>query len=82
MLLPLLILACVTYILYAVVTAVRERRSRKSGEERSPLPISRFVAGGCVPVAVTATMTYLFLIVGGATTVQLNAGSPSRMNVW
>ena len=33
-------------------------------------------------MAVTATMTYLFLIVGGATTVQFNAGSSSRMNVW
>ena len=83
MLLPLLILATLGYAAFAIVTSRSEVRC--GSESRSPEslhPAAKFVFAGGVPVTVAATMTYLFLIVGGATTVQFNAGSPSRMNVW
>lgn len=82
MLLPLLISATLSYVAFAVSVIVRERRSGDSHETDAPYPAMKFVLTGGVPLVVTATMTYLFLIVGGATTVQFNVGSPSRMNVW
>ena len=82
MLLPLLILATLGYVGFAIASSVRELRVRESRSPDAPHPAAKFVFAGGVPVAVAATMTYLFLIVGGATTVQFNVGSPSRMNVW
>lgn len=82
MLLPLLILACLVYIAFAIVHLVREKQRNVSEEDTILVPVMKFVCGGGVPIAVAATMAYLFLIVGGATTVQFNVGSSSRMNVW
>lgn len=83
MLLPLLILATLAYAAFAIVMSRREvHRGSESRSSDSLHPAVKFVFAGCVPVTVAATMTYLFLIVGGATTVQFNTGSPSRMNVW
>lgn len=82
MLLPLLILATLGYVGYAITSIVRELRFRESRSPDALHPAAKFVFAGGVPATVAATMTYLFLIVGGATTVQFNAGSPSRMNVW
>ena len=81
MLLPFLLLAGLSYVLFAgAITAreVQEIGSRKDG----PHPVAKFVFAGGTPLIVAAVMTWLFLIEGGATTVQLNVHSPSRMNVW
>ncbi len=80
--LPILILACLAYILYAIVTISRVTKSQKSNPTDSMHPAIKCLFCGGVPILVTATMTYLFLVVGGATTVQFNAGSSARMNVW
>jgi hypothetical protein len=82
MLLPLLILATIAYVGFAIALSVRELRAHESKSPDTLHPAAKFVFAGGAPVVVAATMTYLFLIVGGATTVQFNAGSPSRMNVW
>ncbi|TLD68539.1 hypothetical protein FEM03_22300 [Phragmitibacter flavus] len=82
MLLPLLILASLGYVAFAISVIVRERRCRGFRETDEPHPAMKFVFAGGVPLVITSTMTYLFLIVGGATTVQFNVGNPSRMNVW
>ena len=83
MLLPLLILATFCYVTFAFVASRREvRQGAGSRSPESLHPAVKFIFAGGVPVTVAATMTYLFLIVGGATTVQLNVGSSSRMNVW
>ena len=42
----------------------------------------KFILIGAAPVVATVMMVYLFLIVGGATTVQFNVGSESRMSAW
>lgn len=80
--LPILILACLAYILYAIAIISQETKSQKSNPADSMHPAIKCLFCGGVPILVTATMTYLFLIIGGATTVQFNAGSTSRMNVW
>lgn len=83
MLLPLLILATFGYVAFAIAASRREmRRSAESRIPDSLHPAAKFIFAGGVPLVVAATMTYLFLIVGGATTVQFNVGSSSRMNVW
>jgi hypothetical protein len=82
MLLPLLNFAIIAYVGFAIASITRERCARESRSPDSLLLAAKFVLAGGVPVVVAATMTYLFLILGGATTVQLNVGSPSRMNVW
>jgi hypothetical protein len=82
MLLPLLILASLAYVAYAVSVIIRAIPSREAGEANAPHPAIKFAIAGGVPLVVTATMAYFFWMVGGATTVQFNAGSPSRMNVW
>jgi hypothetical protein len=83
MLLPLLILATFGYTAFAVQVCRREvRRGAATRSPDSLHPAAKFVFAGGIPVTVAATMTYLFLIVGGATTVQLNAGNPTRMTVW
>lgn len=82
MLLPLLNLACLGYIAFAILSLVRDRRSGGAREIHAFHPAVRFVVSGGLPVAVAVTMTYLFLIVGGSTTIQFNVGSSSRMNVW
>ena len=80
MLLPILLLACLAYLGFAIHATLKNRK--RPQKEGAIHPGVKFFFGGGIPVAVTATMTYLFLIVGGATTVQFNAGSSSRMNVW
>jgi hypothetical protein len=82
MLLPLLVLSCVFYIAYAVYSIMRAKARGESMDSTTYKLIVKFLSAGAVPIAVAATMTFLFLIIGGATTVQFNAGSPSRMNVW
>jgi hypothetical protein len=82
MLLPFLILASFGYVAFAVSIIVRTRRGGDSHEAIAPSPELKFIFAGGVPLVVSATMTYLFLVEGGATTVQLNVGSPSRMDVW
>ena len=82
MLLPLLILASLCYLVFAVTSVMRQRSSGEPIADDSLHPVAKFLFAGGVPILVTATMIYLFLIAGGATTVQFNAGSPSRMNVW
>ena len=82
MLLPLLILASICYLVFAATSVMRQRSSGESIADDSLHPVAKFLFAGSVPILVTATMIYLFLIVGGSTTVQFNAGSPSRMNVW
>ena len=82
MFLPLLILATLAYVAFAVVSTVREKGEGDPERLDELHPAVKFVIAGLVPTIVVVTMTYLFLIVGGATTVQFNAGSTSRMNVW
>ena len=61
---------------------MRHKATAASAEGDAIHPAVKSLIAGGIPVLVAATMTYLFLIVGGATTVQFNAGSTSRMNVW
>lgn len=71
---PLLLLlnaSCVAYLVYAGFTIVRTSARARP-----------WVVGGLVPLGVTASMDYLFLVVGFATTVQFNVGDPARMNAW
>ena len=82
MLLPLLILASIAYIIYVLSAVAKESRENVSRVHDAPHPTLKFLFAGGAPIVVSVTMTYLFMIVGGATTVQLNVGSPSRMNVW
>ena len=82
MLLPRLNLACLGYIALAIASVVRNKRSGIQREDDSLHPSVKFIFARGVPITVAATMTYLFLIVGGSTTVQLNVGSFSGMNVW
>jgi hypothetical protein len=82
MLLPLLILACLGYFVFAVSVIVSERRGGDFRELGTLHPAIKFVFAGGVPLAVAATMTYLFLIVGGSTTAQLNVGQSSALHVW
>lgn len=81
-LLTLFLLATLGYVGFAVVSILRELRNRESGGSAALHPAAKFVFAGGIPVGVAATMAYLFLVVGGATTAQFNAGSPSRMNAW
>jgi Ca2+/Na+ antiporter len=80
MLLPILLLACLTYLGFAIYEILKTKKRPEKADTIHPG--MKFFLGGGIPVAVTATMTYLFLIAGGATTVQFNAGSSSRMNAW
>lgn len=80
MLLPFLILACICYLTFAVTSTAKGKQDSK--DIVSSHPIVKYIFAGGVPVVVALTMTYLFLIVGGATAVQFNAGNPSAMNVW
>jgi hypothetical protein len=82
MLLPTFILTSLGYVVFAGIAIFRELRDRESQSDNALHPCAKFVFSGGVPVVVAATMAYLFLIVGGATTVQYNVGSPSRMDVW
>jgi len=82
MALPLLILACLAYGAYAAATLIRAKARRTIGKTNGFRVAAAFVLGGGLPLVVAATMTGLFLVEGGSTTVQFNAGSPSRMNVW
>lgn len=82
MLLPLLNLATIAYLAFAIASSIRELRADESRSPNVLQIVMRFVLAGAVPLAVAITMSYLFLILEGATTVQLNVGSPSRLNVW
>jgi hypothetical protein len=82
MLLPILILASLAYLVFAIANIVEETRRGAWKEASHFHPAGRYLFGGGVPLGVAATMTYLFLVVGGATTVQFNVGNPSAMNVW
>jgi hypothetical protein len=83
MLLPLLILAALGYVVFAIAAVRRElRHGGGAGSPDSFHPAAKFIFAGGVPVTVAVSMTYLFLIVGGATTVQFNVGSSSRMSAW
>ena len=82
MLLPLLILASIGYLVYTATSVMRHKATAASAEDGAIHPAIKSLIAGGIPVLVAATMTYLFLIVGGATTVQFNAGSTSRMNAW
>jgi hypothetical protein len=82
MLLPLLILASLGYVAFAVSVVLREKRGDDVREADSAHPLMKFVLASGAPLVTTVTMAYLFLIAGGSTTVQLNAGSPAGMNVW
>ncbi len=79
--LPFLLIAAVGYVVIAVRFVVRFKRS--GGDEIDAMhPIVPAACGGIVPVVVALTMAYLFLIVGGSTTVQFNVGNASAMDVW
>jgi len=64
----------ITWCAYLVVTHAWAHRKR--------LPAARVVAAHTVPTVVTLTMTYVFLIAGGATTAQFVAASEAGMNMW
>ncbi len=81
MLLPILILACLGFLIFAGAVIAREANGSEGGKGAID-PAARFLLGGGVPLLVTGVMIYLFIIQGGSTTVQMNAGSPSGMNVW
>lgn len=78
----LLVLACIGYLFYVAASILRQKAAAASAEDDALRSALKSIIAGGVPVVVAATMTYLFLIVGGATTVQFNTGSPSRMNAW
>ena len=81
--LPLLIIANIAYIAFALSECRKHRMSHDLRVDDDALPPSmKFIFCGGFPLVVTVTMTYFFLIVGGATTVQFNVGSTSAMNVW
>lgn len=82
MLLLILIPACIGYFIYAAIQATEIRKSRDLDPDDTRALIGSFLVAGGMPFVVALVMTYLFLIQGGATTVQFNVGSPSRMNVW
>ena len=65
MLLILLIFASLWYIAFAVRMILRERKNGSSFEIGGFHSLAKFLISGGVPVLVTATMSYLFLIVGG-----------------
>lgn len=79
--LPLLILSCVTFLCFACAITASELKAQQH-DGVALHPVSKFIFAGGVPVLVAGVMTYLFIIEGGASTAQLNAGSPSRINVW
>ncbi len=80
--LPLLIFSCVGYLIFGGVSAAREVKREGRAADGSPHPIWKFIFGAGVPVAVAAVMVHMFWVVGFATTVQFNAGSPERMSAW
>ena len=82
MLLPLLIIVCVAYVVYSLVSIFQELRLKRSSNSYAFHSSVKFIFAGGVPILVTLTMVYLFIIVGGATTVQFNAGSESGMSAW
>jgi len=82
MTLPLLILACLAYGAYAAATLIRAKARRPIGETNGFRLAAAFLLGGGLPLVVATTMTGLFFVAGGSTTVQLNAGSPSHTDVW
>ena len=77
-----MILGSLGYLAFAISVVMREGRGDDSREADALHPSMKFVFAGAVPLAVAATMTYLFLIIGSATTAQLNVGSPSGLHVW
>lgn len=80
--LPLYLLACLGYAAYAVGLILREKSDPATAGSARLRLASKFLFGGGIPLGVAGTMAYLFLIAGGATTVQFNVGSSSRMNAW
>ena len=82
MLLPLLVIACIGYLIHGIIAFRREDRTNAAGDDHVLHPCVKYLFAGAVPVGVTISMVYLFMIVGGATTVQFNAGSSSRMDAW
>ena len=81
MLLPFLILACVGFWFYAGAMMVSERKA-SGNDQPKPIPVIHYLLASGFPTLVAINMTYLFILVGGATTVQFNVGSSSAMNVW
>jgi uncharacterized membrane protein YidH (DUF202 family) len=78
MLIYTLIIACVGYVVLAIVSAMRSRHEEKRDYDQ----VISHVFAGVIPVIVVCIMTYLFLVVRVASTAQFNAWSASHMNVW
>lgn len=71
---PIFIAYLVTWCAYVVAAHAWAHRKR--------LPVAGAVAAHIVPAVVALTMTYVFLIAGGATVAQFAAGSEAGMNMW
>ena len=79
--LMLLIVGCIAFLFFAIATTKGALKTYDP-DGMAYHPVSKFVFAGGVPVLVAGVMTYLFIIEGGASTAQLNAGSVARVNVW
>jgi len=82
MLLSLLILASLGYLGFGWFLISKSKGATLSREGDSSNIITTLIFSGGIPLIVAGTMAYLFLFVGGTTTVQFNTGSSSAMNVW
>lgn len=82
MLLPLLDFACLLYVAFAIMNCPRKGGEGEQADPDRAHPAVACVLGGIIPVGVAATMTWLFMIAGVATTVQFNVGSHQHMNAW
>ena len=64
MLLPLLILASLGYVVFAIFVIRKERRGDDVREIDAIHPGVKLAVAGCVPLVVAGTMTYLFWVLG------------------
>lgn len=70
----ILIVYLVTWCAYVIAAHLWAQRKR--------LHLGAIMASHAVPSAVALTMTYVFMIAGGATVAQFVAGSESGMDLW